>query len=203
MTTPTTDNNMILTAVRQFAAACGYEQQHAEQVTRLAEMLFDALLPLHKLEASARLYLTCAGILHDIGWLDGQRGHHKRSMAMILEETSLPLKPAERATIALSARYHRKALPKPSHRVYASLSRTRRKTVDILSAILRIADGLDRSHTDAVKAVEAVISDKQIEFICRTDGNAGAEMKFARKKADLLEHIFGRTAAFTETPIKS
>lgn len=201
--TPTTDNNAILTAVRRFAVACMYEQEHAEQVTRLAEILFDALLPLHKLDASARLSLTCAGILHDIGWLHGQKAHHKQSMAMILDEASLPLTPAERATIALTARYHRKALPKPSHKVYASLSRTRRKTVDMLSALLRVADGLDRSHTHAVKTVEAVISDGQIAFICRTNGNAGAEIKFAKKKADLLENVFGRTAVFTEAPIKS
>jgi len=203
MTTPTTDTNAILTAVRRFAVACDYEQQHAEQVTRLAETLFDALQPLHKLDASGRLCLTCAGLLHDIGWLNGQKGHHKRSMEMILDEPTLPLSPVERATIALTARYHRKALPKPWHTLYASLSRTRRKTVDILAAILRVADGLDRSHTDAVCDVEIVLSDNRIEFLCRCRGNAGAELKFAKKKADLLERLFGRTAVFTQAPIKS
>lgn len=203
MTTQTADNKTLLAAVRQFAAACKDEPEHAAQVTRLAEMLFDALRPLHKLDKSARLCLTSAAILHDIGWLEGKKGHHKRSMVMILDELSLPLTPIERATIALTARYHRKAMPKPSHKVYASLSRARRKIVDILAALLRVADGLDRSHTGAVKAVEVILSDSQIEFICQTHRSAGAELRFAQKKADLLEQVFDRKAVFTPAPIKS
>ncbi len=203
MATPATDSKTKLTAVRQFAAACGYESEHCEHVTFLAERLFDALRPLHGLEGGARLCLTCAGLLHDIGWIDGQKGHHKRSMEMILSEMSLPFSPAERAMVALTARYHRKAMPNPKHKVYASLSRARKMTVDVLAAILRAADGLDRSHVSAIADVQVIIEPMRIEVVCRTHGDAGTELCIARKKADLMERVFGRKPVFTQVPIKS
>jgi exopolyphosphatase/guanosine-5'-triphosphate,3'-diphosphate pyrophosphatase len=203
MTTPATDSKAKLNEVRQFAAACGYEAEHCEHVTFLAERLFDALRPLHGLEDRARLCLTCAGLLHDIRWVDGQKRHHKRSMEMILSEMSLPFSPAERAMVALTARYHRKALPKPSHKVYASLSRARKTTVDVLAAILRTADGLDRSHVGAITDVQVVIEPMHIEVVCRTHGNVESELRIARKKADLMERVFGRKPVFTQVPIKS
>ena len=148
-----TDPEVRLAAVRRFAAACHSEDGHAEQVTRLAEMLFDGTHALHGLDAGARFWLTCAGLLHDIGWVDGQKGHHKTVMAMILSDATLPLSHEERAIVALVARYHRKALPKPTHGVYAALPAVSRDVVRSLAALLRVADGLDRSHTDAVSGL--------------------------------------------------
>lgn len=203
MTTPTADNKTLLTAVRTFAVACDYEREHSKHVTFLAERLFDVLRPLHGLDESARLCLTCAGLLHDIGWIDGQKGHHKRSMEMILDEDSLPLSPVERVTVALTARYHRKALPKPSHKMYSSLSRARQKTVDSLAAILRIADGLDRRHTCAVTDVQAAIQNDRIEFSCHTHCGAEPELRFAKEKADLLEKVFNTVSTFTQLLTKS
>lgn len=196
------DNKARLKAVRRFATACCYEKGHSEQVTRLAEMLFDGLRPLHGLDETARFWLTCAGILHDIGWIDGQKGHHKQSMRMILDDRTLPLTPDERAAIALVARYHRKALPKPTHTVYADLPEDRKSVVDKLAAILRLADGLDRSHTDAVEEIEVTLEVEQIHLVCHTHGPAEDELHFGKTKADLLEQVFGRDVKLSKTLIK-
>src|SRR6266849_6502511 len=48
--------------------------------------------------------------------------------------------------IACIARYHRRALPNISHEEYATLSRSARKRVSALAALVRITDALDWSH---------------------------------------------------------
>ena len=121
---------------------------------------------------------------------------------MILADQTMPLAPDEREAIALVARYHRKALPKPTHRVYADLSEDRRCIVEQLAAILRLADGLDRSHTDAVEGIEIKMKDEQIRLVCRTRGPAEDELHFGKAKADLLEQVFGRGVKLSSTLIK-
>ncbi len=58
--------------------------------------------------------------------------------------------------IALLARYHRKSGPSPSHPEFASLTKARRHLVERLVGILRVADGLDRTHRQLVERVRVV-----------------------------------------------
>ena len=94
--------------------------------------------------------------------------------------------------IGLIARYHRKALPKRSHKYYKQLSDNDQNRVAVLSGILRIADGLDRSHYSVVSDLTAEIRADEIKILCKTKGPATFEMFAASKKADLLELIFHR-----------
>jgi exopolyphosphatase/guanosine-5'-triphosphate,3'-diphosphate pyrophosphatase len=61
--------------------------------------------------------------------------------------------PDEVTIIGLVARYHRQATPKASHEGYKSLSKPKRRTVRVLGAIVRLAEGLDRSHAQVVAGV--------------------------------------------------
>ncbi|MCD6361275.1 MAG: HD domain-containing protein, partial [Armatimonadetes bacterium] len=129
------------------------EPEHSAQVTRLAAALFDALRFEHGLGASERELLLAAGVLHDIGWSVSATRHHKIS-ARLIEEMDLPdFDDRERAIIAALACYHRKALPKKKHRIFGNLSGPDRRVVRSLAAILRVADGLDRSHGGVVQDV--------------------------------------------------
>src|SRR5690606_1728557 len=58
------------------------------------------------------------------------------------------------AVIALVARYHRGREPRRKHRAYWALPREARERVRRLSALLRVADGLDRGHVSAVECVK-------------------------------------------------
>lgn len=181
----------ILAEAERFAGRCGAERGHWEQVRRLSMQLFDALADALHLEKTDRFLLECAAILHDIGWCRGQKGHHKQSMNMILEDASLPLTPEERIRIALTARYHRKALPKPDHPVYGTLRAESRKRIEKLAGILRIADGLDCSHQSLVETLRTELRRDCLRISCRCRGEAREEFEAARKKADLLECVLG------------
>jgi exopolyphosphatase/guanosine-5'-triphosphate,3'-diphosphate pyrophosphatase len=177
----------ILDSVRRFAQQCHYEKEHSEQVMLLAGRLFDLLEPVHGVGADQKWMLTAGSLLHDIGWMHGQSKHHKIAMDMILSDTTIPLEPQDRKLIALTARYHRRALPKDSHPVYGQLSARQRRIVNVLGGILRLADGLDRGHTSAVQDLDIEIGSDLINIICFGSQSVSEEIQWGQKKADLLE----------------
>jgi exopolyphosphatase/guanosine-5'-triphosphate,3'-diphosphate pyrophosphatase len=191
------DTEQIISQARKFRNDCDDEVQHSEQVTKLSIMLFEKLHVVHHFGSYELFLLTCAAILHDIGWVQGQAAHHKASMQMIYSDKTVSLTEKDRKKIAAIARYHRKALPKPNHALYKDLTDKEQRQVSLLAGILRVADGLDRSHMSAVKKVDVNISNNIIEFCCATVGSASSEMFAAQKKADLFEISTGYKTRFS------
>jgi len=64
----------------------------------------------------------------------------------------------------------------------------------VLAGILRVADGLDRTHASLIRRVTCEVSDSSITFSCDADGPAPFEVEAATKKADLLESVFAKRA---------
>lgn len=187
--------NFKLHAVLRLAQSCDYEVEHTHQVERLALRLFDELRPLHNLGTQERFWLQCGAILHDIGWIEGKRRHHKTSLRIIMRSPDLPFNKRERRIIGLTARYHRKALPKKKHRHFKKLDSEDRDVVRTLAAILRVADGLDRTHEGLVERISCKISTREILLRCAVSQPATAERAMALEKGVLLEQVFGRPLA--------
>jgi exopolyphosphatase/guanosine-5'-triphosphate,3'-diphosphate pyrophosphatase len=76
----------------------------------------------------------------------------------------LNLSPRDRLLVALISRYHRKSGPKKTHAEYAALPRQDRQIVRRLSALLRVADGLDRGHTAIVESLSAELQPDRVEI---------------------------------------
>ena len=186
-----------LPVVLNLAETCGFESTHTFQTTRLALMIFDQLESLHRLGESEKFWLEAAAILHDIGWVDGWRGHHKSSLRIILQTPMLPFTNRERLTIGSIARYHRKALPEERHDHYNALSFHDRQVVKMLSAILRVADGLDTTHQSLVKKVAVKVTTRKIDINCLVALPITEEPKMTLKKADLMELVFNKRVSVT------
>ncbi|HOO87400.1 MAG TPA: YfcE family phosphodiesterase [Synergistales bacterium] len=165
---------------------------HSRHVASIALALFDRLEELHGLDREARFQLQIASTLHDIGWLKGQKEHHKVAMEFILGLDGVIPDERERILIASVARYHRKADPDDSHPFFERLSPGDRETVRKLAAILRIADGLDWTHSSVVKGVECLVGDGAVTVLCSTSGDAEAERARALEKGALFEKVFGK-----------
>jgi exopolyphosphatase/guanosine-5'-triphosphate,3'-diphosphate pyrophosphatase len=131
-------------------------------------------------------------LLHDIGWIEGQKGHHKTSLYLILDAPDLPFDQRERFIVGSIARYHRGALPKHKHEHFAALSPVDQRIVTILAAILRVADGLDRTHQSVVQDLQCELTPPEVVVNCVARGNAGPEQERALDKGDLLERAFDR-----------
>ncbi len=185
------ENEMENQAERLAASHC-YEEAHSKQVATLALMIFDGLEDLHGLGLQERTILKCASLLHDIGISAGGRAHHKLSMEMILKGSLPGFTENEKLITALIARYHRKALPEAGHEPFSSLNENDRRKVSLLSAILRVADGLDRTHSNAVTKLSCDISRDKITFILRTFRPSETEMKYGLLKSDLMKKVFAR-----------
>ncbi len=183
--------------VLALARSCRYEVGHSHQVTRLALDLFDRLEALHGCGEAARRRLLYASLLHDIGWLEGAKGHHKASQRIIESSRELPLGDRDRRIIACIARYHRGALPKRRHRPFGQLSSKDRQEVMRVSALLRLADGLDRSHRSVVTRVSTRVRPRTVEILCETRGAAKEERTFGLKKGDLFTKVYGRELSIT------
>lgn len=140
-------------SVRELAERCHYEAPHARTVQRLALRLFDSLGPRLGAAPAERAMLADAALMHDVGYHISYDRHHKHSYHLIVHAELLGVAPAEQVVIANVARYHRGAPPKRKHGNYGPLDRALRRRIRRLSAILRIADGLDRGHTGAVKTL--------------------------------------------------
>jgi len=189
-------DEQIMSAVVALAKRCNYEEGHTHQVTRLAVRLFDELNALHHLGPAEQLYLRCAGMLHDIGWSEGKKGHHKTAQRLILQADELPMDARVRKIVALVARYHRKALPSAEHEEFASLSERDQLLVRQLAAILRVADGLDVMHQNMVQDVRCRITAGDVTITYAATGPMDEGLAAATEKADLFEQVFGRKIVF-------
>ncbi len=180
-------------AVLEFAAGCLIERPeliaHALQVTRLALELYDQLQPWHQCGAAERLQLQYAAMLHDIGWVTGPQAHHKSTLHIILNTALLPFAAEERTVIGLIARYHRRAHPNPRHECFNTLSAAARQTVTLLAALLRVADGLDSSHRQAVQSLRCQDDGATLQIDCLAELPAAGEPQQALEKGDLLAKI--------------
>ena len=177
----------------RLAELCRYQADHSQHVTWLALRLFDTLQPLHKLGDEERFYLQAGGLLHDIGWIEGWRSHHKTSLRIIINTPILPFNGKERLIIGSIARYHRKSLPDMKHDHYAALKEDERRVVDILASILRLADGLDSSHQGRVRdLVCSKVTNKKITLKCAAQIETKGEIRGALEKGDLMKKVFHR-----------
>jgi len=181
-------------SVRRLAEACHFEERHSMHVQRLALQLFDALGPRLGADADERGTLAAAAMLHDIGYHISYDKHHKHSYYLITNAELLGMSPMEQLVVANVARYHRGAEPSKLHPSYDALSKPMREEVRRLSAILRLADGLDRGHICAVDRVRVRWMHDRIR-ITPIARNIHQPMRLeiwgASRKARLLEKVAG------------
>jgi exopolyphosphatase/guanosine-5'-triphosphate,3'-diphosphate pyrophosphatase len=186
-----------LAAVLALARESRYEAGHTHQVTWLALRLFDELRALHGLGRAARDWLACAALLHDIGWVGGGPGHHKRALRLILDDPHLPWDLRVRRIVGSLARYHRRSGPRASHAHFAALAPADQAAVRALAALLRVADGLDYRHAPTVSEVRARVTADRIGLECLTTEPADVEVARAQRKGDLCESLWKRKLEIT------
>lgn len=171
------------------------ELPHARTVAALAVRIFDRTKRLHGLGGTEREYLETAALLHDIGVSLSHALHHRHSYYIIRNGDLLGFTENEKEIIANVARYHRKSHPKIKHEGYRALSPEDQGIVRALAGILRIADGLDRSHSGKVRDVAVRMSGRRIVMNVTAPKRDDVELELwgADRKKGLFEEEFSRT----------
>ncbi len=175
--------------VISLARRCHYPKTHSHHVARLATSLFDQTKILHQLGEQEREWLEYAAILHDVGYVINSRQHHKHAYYLITNSDLAGFTSEEVEVIANVARYHRRAHPGSQHDAFQALPMANQQKVKVLSALLRMADGLDRSHFSVIRDLNVQIG-KVVTMTLNVSGDSEFEVWTAHNRADLFENIY-------------
>ena len=181
----------------ELAERCNWEAEHSQQVARLALALFDHTATIHGLGHQEREWLEYASLLHDIGNHISYEKHHRHSYYLIKNGDLRGFEPDEIEVIALVARYHRRGFPARTHPGVSDLPRKLQKTVQTLSAFLRLAEALDRSRHGVVKKVEVRERGDTVRVDVFGVGDIELEVWAATRQLPALERALKRTATMT------
>ncbi|MEA2244678.1 MAG: exopolyphosphatase / guanosine-5-triphosphate,3-diphosphate pyrophosphatase, partial [Solirubrobacteraceae bacterium] len=180
-------------SVMNLAARYHVDPAHTEHVARLAMGLFDELAAagLHDGDRWERELLFSACVLHDIGMSVDYDDHHKHSRYLILNAGLAGFDPREVALIAQAARYHRKGMPD-----FGELTPLAEKgdgeRLDRLAILLRLAEDLERSRDQSIRAAHVASDNGTILLELDTQGAASVERWAAQREVELFDRAFGR-----------
>jgi exopolyphosphatase/guanosine-5'-triphosphate,3'-diphosphate pyrophosphatase len=165
--------------------------RHARHVARLSLVLFDALRKRHGLDGAARDLLHFAALLHDVGAVVDYDRHAGHSAYLVRNGKLRGLSAAEVEIIAIVAQYHGKARPRKRDAAFGALDKRGRRTVRWLSAMLQVAEGLDRSHYQLVQDLRVLVGRVRVSLRLAVRRGAGLELWAARQRTDRLARLLG------------
>jgi len=186
--------------VIDFGRRCHFEESHSKHVARMALSIYDQLVAIERSDSGeapfwasdeSRELLEAAALLRDVGYFINYTGHHKHSFHLIVHSELPGFSLRELELIGNIARYHRKARPKKKHSHYRNLDRQDKPVVRALAAILRVADGLDRTHTQLVESITLTRSEHRYTLIASSKADLSADLWGAQRKSDVFEREFG------------
>ena len=170
--------------VEEMCRKFGVPLSHGRKVADLAGMLFHALQPVHKLPPPAGKLVEAAAYLHDVGHYVSSVAHHKHSWYVVANSDMPGFTERERLLVASLCRYHRKALPSPAHNSYEPLTAEEKRLVTLAIPILRLADNLDRSHSQRVRSVDCKFRDDEVVLQVHSDGEIDLETWAAERAGE-------------------
>ena len=188
-------------SVEGLAARCNWAEGHARKVASLALTLFDATAAVHGLDAADRDLLEHAALLHDIGEHVSSSGHHRHGAYLVRNGQLRGFAPDEIELLAAVVRWHRRGEPRVSDD-FPLLDADAMARVRVLAALLRVADGLDRSREGIVADISVSVAPSLVLIRPRTVDGTDPELEVwgARRKRALLEKVLDREVELTPTP---
>lgn len=184
-------SNQVIRSALDLGRKFDFDEPHARQVSKLCKILFQGLRDEHQLDPRYELLLRVAALLHEIGLYVSTGSYHKHSMYLIQNSELFGLSRSDVQLISLTARYHRRTSPKPTHTVFTALNRDQRIAVVKMAAMLRVADALEASHAQRLHELRfsresgrLVISIPQVEDL-------SLEQLALKQSGSLFEETFG------------
>ena len=180
---------ILLAGAESYACRVRCDLNHAEQVRRLALQFFDKLWHYHHLDYEARTVLEAASILHDCGELINRKGHHRHGEYLVSNAKISGLRGSAKNMTACLIRYHnKKSEPSAAHKIFASLDAKHRKSVRILSGILRLAERLESDHRQAIARLTFEGGPRDVRVHVELRDNSRLNLAGIERRARLLEN---------------
>ena len=164
---------------------------HTAAIKSYADEIFDASKKLHKLSMREKLMLNIAAMLHDCGKYISMSNGAANAYNIVMSTEIIGLSHREREIVANVIYFNTTKMPEKNELL---------KRFDVedyliickLTAILRIANVLDRSHKQKIKHLKAVLKDNNLYIYpdCSPTDFSLEKGMFA-KKITLFEEVFG------------
>lgn len=184
----------IIETSRNIARRYLCNESHINNVEGIALTIFDSMRKLHGLEKRERLYLQIAVILHSCGQFINMNHVDANSYHIIMSTEIIGLSHQERILVANLVRYNTSNFPSPSSADFP-LDAAYYVTIAKLTAILRLANTLDKSHKQKIKSISCHLKSTeqgtQLVIETETFEDITLEKGLFSKKADFFEKVFG------------
>ena len=182
-------------SVWQLGRSCQFNEAHARTTVRLALALFDSAREagLHRCGAWERELLEHAALLHHIGAFLTYTDYQVHSSYLINHANLLGFDQTEIAIMAATALYHRKGLPRKKGLEFTALDQRAQEIVPILSALLGLAEQLDRGQAGLIQDARLGVVDTH-HVALQIDARHACQVEVwgVQKHLVVFERVFGR-----------
>lgn len=172
----------ILAASRNISKRYQCNKQHSQVLSENALKIFDSMKKYHGFGKRERLLLQLAAILHDCGKYISMRNPAECAYNIIMSTEIIGLSHKERKMVASIVKYN--TLP------YSYETETD-VAVAKLTAILRLANAMDRSHKHKFQNAKMVLKDRQMIITTDSPEDITLERRSFVQKADFFEEVYG------------
>ena len=166
-------------------------RKRVETLENITLTIFDSMKKLHALGKRERLLLQIAAILHDCGKYISLNSVGECSYSIVMATEIIGLSHLEREIVANIVMYNR-----CEFEYYDQIGKTTTLdqdsylTIAKLTAILRVANGLDRSHKQKFKDIKVTVQDSQMTIVVDTLEDITLEKGLITEKAKFFEEVF-------------
>jgi exopolyphosphatase/guanosine-5'-triphosphate,3'-diphosphate pyrophosphatase len=147
---------------------------------------------IHGRGARERLLLQIAVLLHDCGKYISMGDVAECSYRIITATEIIGLSTRERQIIANAVRYNTVEFGDELHRdEEQQLDKDDYLVVAKLTAILRLANAMDRSHYQKIEGLRAVLKDRELSLVIDSSRDVSLELGLLKSKLEFFEEVFG------------
>ena len=192
--------NDILAASRNMAKRYKCHPSHNQVLEQYALGIFDSMKKYHGLGARERLLLQISVLLHACGKFISIKNSNECSYNIIMSTEIIGLSHLEREIIANVVRYNIRDFDYDKVQLETQIHQEdmpgySRNSITILiaklTAILRLANSMDRSHRGKLADCRMAVRDNELIITTGYQGNMALETASFEQKADFFEEIFG------------
>ncbi len=162
-----------------------------ETLEAITDTIFNSLKHIHGMGSRELLYLKLAAILHDCGKYISMVDIGETSYQIVMATEIIGLSRMEREIVANVVRFnHSRFIYFSNGGSVGELDREAYLVVAKLTAILRIASSLDRSHKQKLGKLKARLKDRQLMLTVNTDEDITLEKGFFEEKKEFFKEVF-------------
>lgn len=183
--------NDILSCAKNISKRYMGSKGRGETLTDIALTIFDSMKKVHGLGKRERLLLQIATILHDCGKYISLVNVGECSYQIVMATEIIGLSHIEREMVAEIVKYnHVDFLYYSEIGKSVTLDKASYLIIAKLTAILRVANGLDRSHKQKFRNITAVLKEDELQLNVQEGIDITFEKGMFDSKADFFEEVY-------------